>query len=278
MIVDYRGLSEILRRNGDVAAIHCDVVGVNDEFEIRYGSRGILDHVPNVRDRGQIYCAYSWIKLPNGAEEYDVMSVEEIEAVRKRSRTPNQGPWVTDWNEMAKKTVFRRHAKMLPLSPQTREALERESDGDSLSEQERFNAATPVKASVLEEPKRPRGRPPKQSASQSAGEMPPETPQTAQDASEPQSAISEQSEAQNASETLPGMAEPMHEQVLNRVLAAGYSEAEMISMLKKRRIITTDEAASTSVLAHVKPRGLSMCLENWENVLVLLEQQRQGKL
>src|SRR5262245_17395951 len=52
LIVDYRGIAEVLRRNGDVSAIHCDVVGENDQFEIRFGTRGILDHVPNLRDRG----------------------------------------------------------------------------------------------------------------------------------------------------------------------------------------------------------------------------------
>jgi recombination protein RecT len=144
LVIDYKGIKELVRRNHDVSAMHCDVVGANDEFEIRFGTRGILDHKPNLEDRGRILCAYSWVKLPDGSEEFDVMNVAEIEAVRKRSRSPNKGPWVSDWPEMAKKTVFRRHAKGLPLSPETREALDRESDADSLTEQERFNAAVPA--------------------------------------------------------------------------------------------------------------------------------------
>jgi hypothetical protein len=52
------------------------------------------------------------------------MSRDEIEAVRKRSRAANAGPWVTDWNEMAKKTVFRRLSKWIPLSSEYRDALD----------------------------------------------------------------------------------------------------------------------------------------------------------
>jgi recombination protein RecT len=33
LIVDYKGIAELVRRHGDVAHIHCDVVGENDHFE-----------------------------------------------------------------------------------------------------------------------------------------------------------------------------------------------------------------------------------------------------
>ncbi len=58
------------------------------------------------------------------------MSKDEVEAIRKRSRSGSSGPWVTDWNEMAKKTVFRRHSKWLPLSPDLRDAIEKDEDVD----------------------------------------------------------------------------------------------------------------------------------------------------
>jgi len=38
----------------------------------------------------------------------------EIDAIRKRSRAANDGPWVTDYLEMAKKTGIHRHVKSLP--------------------------------------------------------------------------------------------------------------------------------------------------------------------
>src|SRR5262249_4802478 len=114
----------------------------------------------NLKDRGAIYCAYSWVRLPDGTEEFDVMGIDEVESIRKRSKSADKGPWVTDYNEMAKKTVFRRHSKSLPLSPETRDALERETDADALTETERFSAAQPARAFVADERPR-RGRPPK---------------------------------------------------------------------------------------------------------------------
>lgn len=278
LIVDYKGICELLRRNGDILALHADVVGANDQFEIRFGTNAVLDHVPNLANRGEIIAAYSWVKLPNGGEEYDVMGVDEIQAVRRRSKTPDSGPWKTDFNEMAKKTVFRRHSKMLPLSPIVREVLDRDSDGDSLSETERFASATPVQASVLPEAPRKRGRPAKLEQIEEGLEAElgpaPETPQMA-----PERAQSPEPYPAPAATQTP-TAEPiaLHEQVLAQVVAAGFTEDEMISMLKKKRIITTEDASHTHSLKDVKPRGLQMCLDQWENAQILLEQQRSGKL
>ena len=46
------------------------------------------------------------------------MSKDEVEAIRASSRAGKSGPWVTHWNEMAKKTAFRRLTKWLTLSPE----------------------------------------------------------------------------------------------------------------------------------------------------------------
>jgi recombination protein RecT len=44
------------------------------------------------------------------------MPVHEIEAHKRRSKASTSGPWVTDYDEMAKKTVFRSLFKWLPIS------------------------------------------------------------------------------------------------------------------------------------------------------------------
>jgi len=54
--------------------------------------------------------------MTTGDTQTAVMTKDEVEAIRKRSRAGKSGPWVTDWGEMAKKTVVRRLSKMLPLS------------------------------------------------------------------------------------------------------------------------------------------------------------------
>ena len=54
LIIDYKGLVELIRRAGEVAVIHCDVVGINDKFEYRFGTGAKLENIPNIHDRGEL--------------------------------------------------------------------------------------------------------------------------------------------------------------------------------------------------------------------------------
>jgi recombination protein RecT len=58
----------------------------------------------------------------------EVMTMDEVLAIKSRSRSGNSGPWQTDFNEMAKKTVFRRVSKWLPLSPELVDAMQKDDD------------------------------------------------------------------------------------------------------------------------------------------------------
>lgn len=131
LIIDYKGYAELAMRSGVVSYIHADIVCDNDVFEY---SRGELrEHRINFKQaRGKVYAVYALCKFKDGSEKADVMTVEEVEAIRRRSRAGSSGPWVTDWNEMAKKTVFRRMSKWLPLSPEQRDAIDAD-DGIELS-------------------------------------------------------------------------------------------------------------------------------------------------
>ena len=53
--------------------------------------------------------------LKSGEKSREVMWIDQIEEVRKASRSGDSGPWVTHYGEMAKKTVARRHSKVLPM-------------------------------------------------------------------------------------------------------------------------------------------------------------------
>ena len=89
---------------------------------------------PTLKDRGKERIAfYSYVKLRNGGEDFIVLGPAEVEAVRKRSKSADNGPWVTDYDEMGKKTSFRRHTKWLPLSPEVREMVERDDDAIDVS-------------------------------------------------------------------------------------------------------------------------------------------------
>ena len=147
LIIDYKGLVELVRRSGDVSYIHADVVGKHDLFDYQFGTGAKLVHKPALNDRGDIYAAYSFIRLKDGSEDYDVMGLDELEAIRRRSKTYNANtdtnevttargivptPWDTDRNEMYKKTVFRRHSKWQSWSPEVQRALEYGDDENLL--------------------------------------------------------------------------------------------------------------------------------------------------
>lgn len=102
LIVSYMGLIELAMRSGLVSSLHADVVCENDEFE--YDRGRIKTHkIDFRRERGEVYAVYSIAHMKDGSEQCAVMSRGEVEAIRGRSRSANSGPWMTDWNEMAKK-------------------------------------------------------------------------------------------------------------------------------------------------------------------------------
>jgi recombination protein RecT len=67
-------------------------------------------------------------RFRTGGHHFEVMSRDEIEAVRRRSPAGKSGPWVDHWDEMARKTLVRRLAKYLPLSVQKAAALEEQAE------------------------------------------------------------------------------------------------------------------------------------------------------
>jgi recombination protein RecT len=143
LIVDYKGLVELVMRSGTVSNIHADVVCENDEFEYNMGD--ISKHrIDFRRPRGEVYAVYSVVTMKDGTRKCEVMSRSEVESVRSRSKAGKSGPWVTDWNEMSKKTVFRRLSKWLPLSSEYRDAIE--MDDDRLAElvREEIQKSPPV--------------------------------------------------------------------------------------------------------------------------------------
>jgi recombination protein RecT len=129
LIVDYKGLVELAMNTKEVSNIHADVVCDKDVFIYNVGQ--VDKHEIDFRkDRGAMYAAYCIITKKDGTKKAEVMTKKEVDAIRKRSKSADTGPWVTDYNEMAKKTVFRRASKWIKLSPEVREKLEKDDEFD----------------------------------------------------------------------------------------------------------------------------------------------------
>jgi recombination protein RecT len=144
LLLDYKGLVELAMRTGLISSIHADIVCDKDTFEYDRGE--LKAHKINFREpRGEMYAAYALCRFKDGTESCQVMAKSDIDGIRSRSRAGNSGPWVTDYNEMAKKTVFRRLSKWLPLSPEYRDAIE--ADADTV-EDAKFQSAKPIRGTV----------------------------------------------------------------------------------------------------------------------------------
>ncbi len=122
LVLDFKGLVELVRRSGDVVKIHSDVVCENDTFAHSMGD--VTEHTYDIsKDRGAVIAAYSQVTLKNGAVQSEIMSKAEIDAIKNKSRAGRSGPWVDHYNQMACKTVFRRLTKWLTLSPEIMDAV-----------------------------------------------------------------------------------------------------------------------------------------------------------
>lgn len=112
------GILKKLRNSGELSSITSQVIHRNDPFKYWIDSDGEhLEFRPNMlSDRGEIVGAFAMAKLTDGALYVEVMTKDQIEQVRSVSRAGKNGPWVTWWDEMARKSVMRRLAKRLPMS------------------------------------------------------------------------------------------------------------------------------------------------------------------
>lgn len=108
-----------------------------------------------VKTLGQIVAAYSLVRMADGETSAEVMRIDEINGIRARGRQRKFSPWDSDFSEMARKTVFRRHAKSLPLGDDFRQIVERVDDlYDDISDVP-AEPTQPVKRSVKDKFKEP---------------------------------------------------------------------------------------------------------------------------
>lgn len=142
LILDYKGLVELAMRSGLVSHLHADVVRDGDLFSYSLGE--IREHVPwflrrdadKPSEAGPDIAVYAFARMKDGASAVAVMSIDEVYAIRDgsqgykawkagyvKSSTWDPDNWVAE-QEMKKKTALRRLTKMLPLSPEFRDAVE----------------------------------------------------------------------------------------------------------------------------------------------------------
>lgn len=143
LIIDYRAKIDLAIRSGKVLDIDLEIVYSKEKFRLYRDDMGIkrIEHEPMLfkedadgnhspiteKDRGVPIGAYAFAVLKDAPPRIAFMPFIDIDAIRKRSRSKDDGPWVTDPMEMWKKTVCHRICKTLPSSSEMRLAQENDT-------------------------------------------------------------------------------------------------------------------------------------------------------
>lgn len=160
LLIDYRGKMDLARKSG-TGNIAIELVREYDVFEFERTSKGShFRHVPSllkkdggrlipVASTGEVVLGYGMADVGKGEPQIEVMTLEQIETIRRRAKSgagvpfshygrqmpgltleeirqkdpatmgfkdPYRLPWVTDWDQMARKTIMHRLANYLPQS------------------------------------------------------------------------------------------------------------------------------------------------------------------
>lgn len=152
-IPGYRGLIKLARNSGLLLDIWAEIVYERDVFSYTLGLHRDLQHEPALlEDRGKPVYVYAAAELKDGGHPFVVLTVAEVEGYRARSKSANDGPWVTDWAAMAKKTAVKQLSKWLPLSTEFNTAVA--LDGTMRTDVGQLDGAAAdfVDGEVLEQP------------------------------------------------------------------------------------------------------------------------------
>lgn len=112
-------------RSGQIKSLYAHEVRENDKFEVKYGLNQDIIHEPVITgERGEVIGYYSVYHLTSGGYSFIFMTKEEVlNHARSKSKTFKNGPWQTDFNAMAKKTVIKQLLKYAPLSIEIQKAV-----------------------------------------------------------------------------------------------------------------------------------------------------------
>lgn len=119
-IPGYRGLAKLARQSGEVGRIEAEPVYANDNFVFEKGSEVKVRFKPNIQvpDRGNLLGFYALIMDKDNAVPMvaEWMSIKQVNAIRNAAKSGNSPAWKNHFDEMGRKTVFRRASKWAPLS------------------------------------------------------------------------------------------------------------------------------------------------------------------
>lgn len=119
-MIGYKGMIDLARRSGELKSIHAQAVYKGDDFDIWEDETGqhfrFHANAGAKHSESTLTDVYVNAQLMNGGFVFEHMTKPEVDAIKSRSKAGNSGPWRTDYEAMALKTVIRRSFKYLPVS------------------------------------------------------------------------------------------------------------------------------------------------------------------
>lgn len=140
--ISYMGLLHLAMSTGSIEWGQAKLVYASDNYVNNGIDKSPTHNYQAFGDRGQIIGAYCTVRTSTGAYLTEEMSVEQLNDVRARSEAfkggksgKPSGPWVTDYEEMCRKTVVKRASKYWPKVDRLDDAIHHlnEDAGEGIS-------------------------------------------------------------------------------------------------------------------------------------------------
>lgn len=152
--ISYMGLMHLAQSTGSIEWGQAKLVYAADTYINQGIDKAPLHQYPAFGQRGELVGAYCTVKTSTGAYLTEEMSVEQLHSVRARSEAysggkqgkPPSGPWVTDYEEMCRKTVVKRASKYWPKVDRLNQAIDylNTDGGEGISMDQPVRDVTPI--------------------------------------------------------------------------------------------------------------------------------------
>lgn len=122
----YRGAIKLAQKYSirPIKNIYAKCVRKGDEFKEKIvDGKPLIDYLPLPFNDDEIVGAFAVCEYRDGGLQYEVMSIKELEKIRKASKMGQSGAWREYTSEMYKKTVIHRLCKHIQIDFENTEQL-----------------------------------------------------------------------------------------------------------------------------------------------------------
>lgn len=146
--ISYMGLMHLAQSTGSIEWGQAKLVYEADKYVNQGIDKAPLHEYPAFGQRGAIVGGYCTVKTSTGAYLTEEMSIDQINQVKARSESAkkNSGPWVTDYEEMCRKTVVKRASKYWPKVDRLNQAIDymNTDGGEGITNDQPVKDVTPI--------------------------------------------------------------------------------------------------------------------------------------